>query len=653
MITNALKTSLEQVSHLRSTIQETPPKEILKISTVSGLTFVALAFINKAPMTFIFTTMTWTVISAYTLGYQLSHSVSPETTQKTLMVSLTVFGSLILGGSISTLFHSCVWLAKTAFSMDVGLSLLLSLWVTGVGGYLAPAAQETLKSAYQLVEKKEFLAFKRLINEKTKLRKGYDQLNLYQKVLLFLSFALSQPLKYLPFQNTFIPKEVAYAISQMIPEQDAQSHLDSLKFIHKYAGRHSLPYEGSQHLAKLLLLLKRENTPIPSSMIDRLLAQLPEMVPNSVSINSVQNFFQDKLIAKLVDQRCQQFVEEFNLSIKKYSRISRTSLHELRTIRHQIFSLDHQCKIWDRWLTQNELKECLSSTIQTKLRSLSLTSLQDLKDQVMRFPNLSNQSSSLQNDDIQAFEYLGDVKCGFKLPDYDDLVKWLNIQEYSQIEEAMRSIGLKTAQDLYDHQIVTPEVLAKEQIKTHLQRYIQTKLPLNLRSFLYRRLSEITQDLTLFKIHRTVSKLFYRIAIGAMVLTPVVTQPKFAIVGLGAGLTYYTAIKIIPSLEDVEFIPNLRVITIIRSLVTERNLFSLTESSKKEMDKFMDASISGQMRILNYELLVTALISSISITTGDTVEVGAGALFQSFFLGREVVEGATQRLKHLKSLAAH
>jgi hypothetical protein len=224
--------------------------------------------------------------------------------------------------------------------------------------------------------------------------------------------------------------------------------------------------------------------------------------------------------------------------------------------------------------------------------------------------------------------------------DYEDLQEWLNLDSPHDLDDALKSIGLATEENLYENNILPRQgELSKAEIRANLKHHIEHVPKSDQLAERIQTLEEIDQTKTHYAIIKKVMRAIFHAITSGLLLVPILIHPYAGGSGFVFGMVYFTLKRFeVPGTQKIadfseELLVSLPFGNFLKNLLNRR-VFSLNPQRRDLANQFINANFSGQMRILNYQILLAIFISHFNIKFEKPV---VGCFLQGMALADEVV----------------
>ncbi|CUI15677.1 putative membrane protein [Candidatus Protochlamydia naegleriophila] len=225
---------------------------------------------------------------------------------------------------------------------------------------------------------------------------------------------------------------------------------------------------------------------------------------------------------------------------------------------------------------------------------------------------------------VSACLFLGAERCDFKIGDYQDLQRWLNIHSMPEIEDRLNAIGLQFEEDLYINGIIPRRgLIDKQAIKTNLKAYIDRHLERERKwtTRLYKSISQLRQTTpSLNAMVERIIQFTYAVYLKGLILLPVLLHPEAA--ALGCAIPPLAAVvRLSPFLERLSSREDMRVFISSARLCARLNLITIT-SSEFNRTTFDNGNWIARTRLVYWMAVATFLLNSSFGSFLEGVEIG-------------------------------
>ncbi|MBA2368525.1 MAG: hypothetical protein H0V82_05825 [Candidatus Protochlamydia sp.] len=597
-------------------------------------------------------------------------------------INLAALGMLSLGGASTALYLLARQVALST-THSVFNTLISSFFFTGVAGYAIPGSLKILKNSYSLLNdgywKTRCEQLQRHFNAAPEIGFGLLQTGLLLNARLIA--AVVAPLVNTSF--SYSPPEIEAITAATTPPgvKELNSAIDAIK---------ALQFNDPLFLQKdrnLYMQLQNSLDPISLKEAETAGDILKEkatffLLTRRFSKENYINLFHGPLLRHL-NHNIDFFLDRmsaFQTLQNRFRELSNTLNHieaeldrgptealkqqldqintEFMALRSETEKLYKEKKRWNQffqaWGEENpELLQRFSQVGRLKrlIANAAIGNQLDLFHQTLYGLNLpQNQAFPLriqhifnrlqvepQEEQRAAWLFLGTEQCNFIAADYDEVCAMLHVPSLNDLAAKFNEIGLAAEEDLYVNGILPREgVVTKEIIKHNLRQHIQRQEQeqASLRTRIYCFLGQ-ARHIHANIIAQKVNQVIYRLCTMGLILVPVCIYPAQAAVGFSAGTIYFILRRfnwaLSPMTENalLEGL-NLSPIGLPLEIVTGRNFFLITENSRNRMETFVQADFFGRMRLLNFEIFTTFLV------TLPIQQVEMGGFIQGLALAKEV-----------------
>jgi len=729
-MTNAIDTVSNSMGHYIQS-ENTAPRLMKCVATVGaiGLSVIgsfALAYFS--PTAYLFTTLGVGAVQLLTLSKLLKNGDSPLG-RVVLTASLVALGALTLAGP-SLLSYFFIKELVASQSLILLNALLTSFFVTGLIGYGIPLGTQFLKKAYLIMNDPTWRERVELLAQKLRLLPDSDWES-FSPISTLTAFHspeyLAQNHGWMSEGASLTLKVMhpEYALSEFKKQVNGLQRINAL-----YAQLNALnPTERrivgdlyninhDHERQKLKVQMKKTLGVLHGEELKEaaeiLLEKVSTLVPNALTAQEFNQLLQGPLL-DCFKERMNKFCSAFSGSLDglngSFIRLKNELIFLERDMNHppritneyenRLSEIQNQFQQQREKLdTLNKERQCWQNLVNAGITNQDFPgeafhTLMNDQAMMQRLSQLHRESMGVQSqgnpetlfallqrltsrlgaqnqaqaEPTSAWEFLGTNRCNFRVPEYEEIRKWLKVDSLADIESKFEEIGLRTEQDLYQNNILPQNgVVAKETIKNNLKQYIEAKLAerADLRNRAYSLLSATTSHLTpTGTLGEKMSKAFYRVATMIMILVPIYFCPIAGAIGIGIGGLFLTlrhfnvwgtttiaeicsASTTRPDFNDPR-IYHLDgwILHWLVSSIAGRRFFTLTPGAQQNMEIFAQTDFFGKLRILNAELAIT--LSAVTIgrffglgdtgrNLGEMVSLGAipGSFVQGVALSHEM-----------------